>query len=270
MKKQVLEPNVEQVVLPISIVIPTYSEEESLPKLLESIKSQVFAPTEVIVADAFSKDKTREIAKSFGCIVVDGGKIAVGRNAGEKVAKSNYILFLDADCELPNPMALGEAFFQFQKKDVDIASTRYVVSKSETPGFGRSAGKVIYGFGNAVKKVQTIVSYPKWEGGAFILVKKSVFEHVGGFDEKLSVGEDREFFQKAVRLGYKYRSLDVDFATSVRRYNSPKKLLKLLAWVTLETVIVTAGIYAGSQALKRLWKLYGPLGGGAGKDPNAE
>ena len=49
-----------------------------------------------------------------------------------------------------------------------------------------------------------------------------------------------------------------------------KKLLKLLAWVTLETVIVTAGIYAGSQALKRLWKLYGPLGGGAGKDPNAE
>ena len=57
----------------ISIIIPTYNEEEYLPKLLESIKSQDFTDYEVIVADAQSNDNTREIAKEYGCVVVEGG-----------------------------------------------------------------------------------------------------------------------------------------------------------------------------------------------------
>ncbi|MEN6592532.1 MAG: glycosyltransferase family A protein, partial [Methanobacterium sp.] len=57
----------------ISIIIPTYNEEEYLPYLLESIKRQDFTDYEVIVADAHSTDKTREIAKSFGAKIVDGG-----------------------------------------------------------------------------------------------------------------------------------------------------------------------------------------------------
>jgi glycosyltransferase involved in cell wall biosynthesis len=44
--------------LPISIVIPTYCEEKVLPDLLQSINNQIFAPTEVIVADAQSPDST--------------------------------------------------------------------------------------------------------------------------------------------------------------------------------------------------------------------
>ena len=50
----------------ISIIIPTYNEEEYLPKLLESIKSQDFTDYEIIVADAQSDDNTREIAKENG------------------------------------------------------------------------------------------------------------------------------------------------------------------------------------------------------------
>ena len=42
----------------ISIIIPTYNEEEYLPKLLESIKSQDFTDYEIIVADAQSDDNT--------------------------------------------------------------------------------------------------------------------------------------------------------------------------------------------------------------------
>ena len=51
----------------ISIIIPAYNEGKYLPKLLKCIKDQTYKNYEVIVADADSKDKTKEIAKKFGC-----------------------------------------------------------------------------------------------------------------------------------------------------------------------------------------------------------
>ena len=44
----------------ISIIIPAYNEEETLPSLLKSIKTQNFKDYEIIIADANSTDKTRE------------------------------------------------------------------------------------------------------------------------------------------------------------------------------------------------------------------
>ncbi|HRP68451.1 MAG TPA: glycosyltransferase, partial [Turneriella sp.] len=63
----------------ISVVIPALNEERDLPELLSSLKAQSFRNFEVIVADAGSKDKTREIAQEFGARVVDGGMPGVGR-----------------------------------------------------------------------------------------------------------------------------------------------------------------------------------------------
>ena len=57
----------------ISIIIPTWNEEECLPKLLECIKKQSYKDYEIIVADANSKDKTVTIAKKHGCKIVKSG-----------------------------------------------------------------------------------------------------------------------------------------------------------------------------------------------------
>ena len=84
----------------LSIIIPTYNEEEYLPVLLDSIKEQNFKDYEIIVADANSEDKTREIAEEYGCTVIEGGMPAVGRNNGAKIAKGEYLLFLDSDLKL--------------------------------------------------------------------------------------------------------------------------------------------------------------------------
>ena len=54
----------------ISIIIPTYNEEEYLPVLLDSIKKQSYTDYEIIVADANSTDRTREIAEEYGCVGV--------------------------------------------------------------------------------------------------------------------------------------------------------------------------------------------------------
>ena len=85
----------------LSIIIPTKNEEYYLPKLLESIKRQDYKNYEIIVADAGSKDKTRDVARKSGCKVVKGGLPSIGRNNGAKYAKGELLLFLDADTVLP-------------------------------------------------------------------------------------------------------------------------------------------------------------------------
>jgi glycosyltransferase involved in cell wall biosynthesis len=255
--------------LPISIVIPTYCEALTLPVLLESIRTQLFQPVEIIVADAQSPDKTREIALSYGAKVVEGGKIAFGRNAGAKIAQSELILFLDADTQLPSELTLVEAYVEFVQKKYDIASVFYdVINENSTP-FGIIAGHVVNAFGNFMKITQSVSKYPQWEGGAFILVKRAFYEKVGGFDNALTIGEDRTFFQAVVKAGGVYASIPIRVRTSNRRFDSPKKFAKSVLWVGLETILLGLGVYAGSKLLKKkASQLYGRLGGGEGKDPN--
>lgn len=105
----------------VTIVIPTLNEEKYLPHLLQSLSEQTFTDFEVIVADADSQDATRGIAASQGCLVVPGGRIATGRNAGARHARGEYILFLDADVSIA-PAFLEELLNRVQRQKLDVAS----------------------------------------------------------------------------------------------------------------------------------------------------
>lgn len=258
----------ENSTLPISVVIPTFSEESNLPKLLKSLNQQVVGPSEIIVADAFSPDKTREIAKSFGCTVVDGGRIATGRNNGAKAAKFDYLVFIDADTTLSTDTTLLEAFAQFLKLECDIASAEYRAEKEGATPFGLAASTVVYSSWNAVRKIQSVTQKPFTEGGAFILVKKTVFDHIGGFDANIGVGEDSDFFRRAVKRGYKYANLSQVVNTSTRRYSDPKKASRSFMSSIMQGILLAAGVYAGSALFKKILEGYGRLGGGEGRSPN--
>ncbi len=88
----------------LSVVIPARNEEESLPRLLESLRNQRYAPGEIIVVDDSSEDRTAGIARSFGCKVISltgkpeswTGKSWACWN-GANSATSEVLLFLDAD-----------------------------------------------------------------------------------------------------------------------------------------------------------------------------
>lgn len=107
----------------LSIIIPTYNEEEYLPILLESIKTQNFTDYEIIVADANSTDKTCEIAQKYDCIIVEGGMPAVGRNNGANIAKGEYLLFLDSDLKLTDDY-LRKVIYEFKMERLGIGITQ--------------------------------------------------------------------------------------------------------------------------------------------------
>ena len=107
----------------LTIVIPAKNEAAMLPRLLESLCRQDYegmAATRVLVADAGSTDGTVEVALGFRdrlkVEVVPGGLPSVGRNAGARLATTKYVLFLDADVELPEPTLLRRAMWRMERR----------------------------------------------------------------------------------------------------------------------------------------------------------
>lgn len=81
----------------VSFNIATYNSEKTLTKCLESVKSQTYKNIEIVIMDSDSKDKTREIAKSFGARIFTAPSLALAREAGVNNSKGKYILILDSD-----------------------------------------------------------------------------------------------------------------------------------------------------------------------------
>ena len=206
----------------LSIIIPTFNEEEYLPILLESIKEQNFDNYEIIIADANSTDRTREIAESYGCIVTDGGMPGVGRNNGAKIAKGKYLLFLDSDLKLTEDY-LRDTLYEFEMERLGIAITQM------QPLSEKSQDKLLHDLANRFMiSVENIK--PHGAGCYGIIVKRSLHERCGGFDESLTFGEDSEYIKRlgkverfkvlrTPRIGVSTRRLEEEgIDTLIRQY----------------------------------------------------
>jgi glycosyltransferase involved in cell wall biosynthesis len=89
----------------ISVIIPTFNEEENIAQCLVSLCHQT-APRkdyEIIVVDGGSKDATREIAGKYAdkVFIQTSKKVGGARNDGVKEATGDIIATTDADCILP-------------------------------------------------------------------------------------------------------------------------------------------------------------------------
>ncbi len=88
----------------ISVIVPCYNSENTLPETIESILGQCLNNVEIMVVNDGSTDSSLEIAEKFAkeneniCIISkENGGVSSARNEGIKQAKGKYIIFLDAD-----------------------------------------------------------------------------------------------------------------------------------------------------------------------------
>ncbi|MBI2208423.1 glycosyltransferase [Candidatus Woesearchaeota archaeon] len=195
----------------LSIIIPTLNEEKYLPKLLDSVKNQSFKDYEIVVADYNSKDKTRQLAKKYGCRIVKGGKPPIARNNGAKAAKGGILFFIDADCIMGKDF-LKKSLDEIKRKNLDAAGC-YV-----WPLGKRIVDKIAFALFN-FWIYATQFFYPHAPGSG-IFCKKSVHEKIRGFDEKIRLSEDMDYVRRAGKHG-KFRILSsVRTYTSMRRFDS--------------------------------------------------
>ena len=176
----------------LSIVIPTLNEEKDLPNLLESIKKQNFKNYEIIIADNNSKDNTRKIAKKYKCNLTKGGLPPVGRNNGVKIAKGDYILFLDADVILPYNF-IRDALKEFEERYLEAATCEFI------PLSDKKIDQFLHKFSNGI--IRTLQYIKPFGAGFCILVTKRIHNRINGFNESLRLCEDHDYLERISKLG---------------------------------------------------------------------
>src|SRR5579864_5430751 len=132
----------------LSVVIITLNEEANLGRTLESVKPLVAdGKGEVIVVDSGSTDRTVEIAKSFGAkVFIEEWKgFAAQKNSAIDKATGDWILSLDADEELEQPLAM-EIATHFSSNRPDQATllerakqSRYLITRQSFLEFKKLA-----------------------------------------------------------------------------------------------------------------------------------
>lgn len=115
-----------------SFIIPAFNAEDHIVKGLESIKAQTFKDYELIVVCDRCKDRTKEIAESYGAktLEVDFGRDGLTRNAGLDIAQGEYILFMDDDDWLLHEFVFEEIHRKLkQENDPDLLCCSFIWGK---------------------------------------------------------------------------------------------------------------------------------------------
>lgn len=201
-----------------SIVVPTLNEELYLPKLLEDLKRQTFNPKwfEVIVIDGSSQDKTVLLAEKYKLslnlkiYVVKKRHVSFQRNFGAKKAKTDWLIFMDADNRLPAYFLDGVKYRLSQNQKTDIFTTHMKIVENKT--LDKTLETIFNFILEIYSKTEKVVAF-----GALIGAKKKVFQTLT-FDEKQKVFEDSLFVNQAIKAGFDFKVFnDPAYIYSLRR-----------------------------------------------------
>ncbi|MFZ2025201.1 MAG: glycosyltransferase [Microgenomates group bacterium] len=167
----------------VSVIITTRNEEINLGACLESIRQQKYKDIEMIVVDNASTDNTKQLAKQHGALVYDKGpERSAQRNFGARNAKSEYLLFLDADMILTPPV-VDECVNCMQKNAAIEALV--IPEKSIGSGFWAKCKALERSFYEGVDWIEAARFY-----------RRKCFNAVGGYDENLTGPEDFDLPQR--------------------------------------------------------------------------
>jgi len=174
----------------VSVIIPTKNSASTIQLSIESIKFQTYTNTEIIVVDNYSKDATREIARSMGAqVTICGGERSAQRNFGAKIASGDFLLFIDSDmvCErnLIANCVLECLNGGFKACVIPLINT------------GKNFWARCRHIGDIIKGNDTLNIAPRF-------IERSTFINIGGYSEELIYGEDKDLARRLIKAGIKF------------------------------------------------------------------
>ncbi len=177
----------------ISFIVPAHNEERLLGHTLASIHTAagvIRRPYEIVVVDDSSTDRTAEIGRRLGALVVPVQlrHIAATRNAGARVARGDVLIFVDADTVVSGPVLLA-ALAALDRGAVGGGALFRL--DGQIPWHGR-----LLAFA-----VRTSMRLGRLAAGCFLFCTREAFDAAGGFDERLFATEEIALSRALGRLG---------------------------------------------------------------------
>lgn len=173
----------------VSVIVPTKNSEKTLAECLQSVKNQTYKDIEIIVVDNNSTDGTKTMAEGYTEKVFNKGPERSAQvNFGVRKANGEFVYKVDSD-------------FILDKEVVEQCI------KKSTRGYDavviHNSPDIRVGWIARIRKFEVDMYKYDITHSSARFVKKEVYKKIGGFNEKITAGEDYDFQNKLNRAGYK-------------------------------------------------------------------
>jgi glycosyltransferase involved in cell wall biosynthesis len=226
----------------LSVIVPAFNEEGWLPLVLESIErsAEGVGPVEIMVVDNASTDGTADAASAAGARIVwePTKNLAAVRNAGARAATGSVLMWVDADTPLP-PEALS-AVSRAMSDPSCIGGAFDAVHEAARP--------LVRGY---LRMWRAIGRVTRMAQGAAQFARRDAFEAVDGYDERLFMGEDVDFWWR-LRRHARRSGGRVELIDDPPVLPSPRRFDRWPLWRTL--VFTNPLLIPWLQRSRRAWK----------------
>lgn len=199
----------------VSVIIPTYNRKHTIKRSIDSVLAQTYRAFEIIIVDDCSTDGTMEYVEELYGDITDVNIIYVkndnnigpgaSRNIGVSYANGDYIAFHDSDDEW-QPHKLERQMEEIRLADERVGAVYSVCEMrraKETITYPPAGVPYELKSGNVFPVILLNAMIPM----ITLLMKKSIFLEIGGFNEQLRALEDYEI---SIRIAKDYEILLVD------------------------------------------------------------
>lgn len=185
----------------ISVLIPCWNSADYIADTINSVLQQTYQDLEIIVVDDASSDISADIVRSFPSQSVqlltgDGRGAAAARNRAFAHSKGSHVLFLDGD-DLISPVHL-EALQRRASEEVGCIAFGEWDRFTDQPSDAAFPARRAYRDGHPVDWL-----CDDWANGSMtqcgmFLIPRALIERYGGWDERLTLIDDFEFFARLI------------------------------------------------------------------------
>jgi glycosyltransferase involved in cell wall biosynthesis len=236
----------------VSAIIPVYNQDRYLAAAIHSVLAQTCRDFEVIVVDDGSTDRTPEVIASYGDRIrayrkANGG-VATALNHGIRQARGDAVGWLSSD-DLWEPSKL--------ERQLEVLASRPEVGLVYTDVWViDAADRVLRRTSSPVQEtgrrfVRSLLRHC-FVNGTSVLVRRSVFDAVGLFDERIQIATDYDMWLRIAQAGYEF----VHIPEPLARY----RVHPAQDSFTKSRVVTRSGRRVAARALHRMGSVQGAAG----------
>ena len=181
----------------VSFIVPVRNDEKRLEWCLRSIQANSFSGTriDVVVVDNGSTDGSADVARKLGALVIesDSSCVAELRNIGAAQSAGEMLAFVDADNEI------SATWVRAAMDTLRVSNVAAVGALYRAPIDGTWVQRT-YGLLRGLPKGSQEV---EWLGSGNLVVRRTVFQGIGGFDTALITCEDVDLCDRIRAAGFR-------------------------------------------------------------------